>query len=172
MLLRIGLWRLKKRTTTTLIIQQATIEDAREILALQKRAFLQEAKLQDNFLIAPMVQTLSELENEFPDFLVLKGSINGRIIGSVRGKIINDKCYIGRLIVDPVFQQKGYGSTLLNAIESRFSHAAIFELFTGESSDNNIRFYSKRGYIKVESYDGPDGSKLVKMIKARNESTL
>lgn len=162
---------IEKDNGNNLIIQDATIEAAKEILSLQKLAFLQEAELQDNFFIAPMVQTLSDMENEFPDYLVLKGSINSRIIGSVRGNVINDKCYIGRLIVDPVYQQKGYGSALLDAIESRFSHAAIFELFTGESSDNNIRFYLKRGYKTVQSYSGPDGSKLVKMIKATNEST-
>ena len=46
-------------------IIQATIKDAADILTLQKVAYQSEAKLNDDWSIPPLMQTLSEIEAEF-----------------------------------------------------------------------------------------------------------
>lgn len=46
---------------------------------------------------------------------------NKMIIGSIRAHISNRTCYIGRVIVHPLHQNKGVGSILINEIEKIFN---------------------------------------------------
>ena len=54
----------------------------------------------------------------------------GNLIGSVRGYIRDETCYIGRLIVQPEFQNQGIGTRLVDAIENHFKGMPRFEIFT------------------------------------------
>lgn len=104
-------------------IQNATISDAVQILALQKIAYQSEAELYQDWTIPPLTQTLSQLEQEFENHLILMAILNEKIVGSVRAYIHQNILYIGRLMVHPQFQKQGIGSQLLTAIEkqSKFS---------------------------------------------------
>jgi len=119
-------------------ITKAGLTDAEEILALQKRAFKQEAELYGDYNIEPLTVCLENTVEEFKRSVVLKMMFEGKIIGSVRGILKEGVCHIGKLIVDPVFQNKGYGAALMSAIEKEFSDCRWFELFTGEKSLNNL----------------------------------
>ena len=46
-------------------IEQAMIDDAQEILALQKLAYQSEAEIYNDFTIPPLHQTLDEIKAEF-----------------------------------------------------------------------------------------------------------
>jgi GNAT superfamily N-acetyltransferase len=128
-------------------VSNATPEDIRDIFFLQKRAFVQEAEINGgNYGISPIKQRLIELTQEFPDYTYLKAVVNKTIIGSVRAVQKGDTCFIGRLMTEPVFQNFGLGILLMNAIESTFSNVKRYELFTGEASTGNVRFYLNRGY--------------------------
>lgn len=129
-----------------MIIEQARLEDAPAILALQKTAYRSEAEIYGDYTIPPLTQTLEEMEVDFKNQLVLKASVEGKIVGSVRGYVQGRTCYIGRLVVHPAFQNRGSGSQLMEEIETRLGHAERFELFTGHKSARNLRFYEKRGY--------------------------
>ena len=65
-------------------IEQATVGDAAEILALQKLANVSEAEIYGDFRIQPLTQTLEELLREFETHTAFKAVQEGRIIGSVR----------------------------------------------------------------------------------------
>jgi chorismate mutase-like protein len=150
------------------VIEDATIADAQSILALQKRAFIQEAEAAGNdYNIPPIVETIAEMHEDVRRYSILKATLDGRIVGSVRARMIGVTCHIGRVIVEPIYQGKGYGSVLMQAIEARFSDAKFFELFTGEASSSNIRFYSNRGYTLIEPFSGPNALRLVRMRKAQ-----
>ncbi len=127
-------------------IVRATVDDAAEILALQKTAYLSEAELYDDYTIPPLTQTLGELIADFGRKTFLKAVDNGRIIGSVNGFLKEGRCLIGRLMVHPDFQGRGIGTRLMKAIEDRFADARSWELFTGELSAGNIRLYERLGY--------------------------
>ncbi|MCL1825887.1 MAG: GNAT family N-acetyltransferase [Betaproteobacteria bacterium] len=131
----------------TVLIAQATREDAPVILALQHKAYQSEARLYNDWSIPPLTQTLKELEQEFQSNVVLKVIIENRLVGSVRACMIEGVVQIGKLIVEPGMQRQGIGGSLLQAIESAFSSAVYFELFTGSRSEGNIRFYLKHGYV-------------------------
>jgi ribosomal protein S18 acetylase RimI-like enzyme len=126
-------------------IVRAIIEDASEILALQKLAYISEAEAVGDHSIQPLTQTLESLENEFSRYLVLKYVHEEKIIGSVRANLEDGTCRISKLMVHPDFQNRGIGKALMNEIESKFENIR-YELFTGSQSLKNISFYEKLGY--------------------------
>jgi ribosomal protein S18 acetylase RimI-like enzyme len=134
-----------------MVIEPAQIEDAEEILTLQKLAYLEEAAFYDDYTIPPLNQTLEETEAEFKEQLVLKTTLDGKIIGSVRAFMEEGTCFIGKLIVHPDHQNRGIGTRLMYEIENRFDQAERYELFTGYRSERNLHLYRKLGYKSFRS---------------------
>jgi GNAT superfamily N-acetyltransferase len=128
------------------VIQQASVNDAKEILALQKLAYQSEALLYDDNAIPPFAETLDEIKAEFANHIFLKAMLETRIIGSVRAKLLGITCLIGRLIVHPNHQGHGIGSALMKEIEKHYATAKRLELFTGHESERNISLYQRLGY--------------------------
>ena len=149
-------------------IQQASVEDADEILALQKLAYRSEARLYGDWSIAPLTQTLDQLRRQFSDPIILKACADGRIGGSARGVLRDGVCQVGRVIVHPDVQRRGIGSALLRAIEKAFPQAETFELFTGHLSEGNIRLYRRLGYEVGRTQQVSDSLTLVFLNKAGN----
>lgn len=127
-------------------ITNASVDDLKEILELQKLAFQVQAKIYNDYTIPPLVQTYEEIIDDYSNHVYLKAIINNKIIGSVRGYQEGETCYIGRLIVHPNFQNQGIGSKLMDAIEQYFKNIKRCELFTGHKSVKNIYLYKKLGY--------------------------
>ncbi|SEM71862.1 Predicted N-acetyltransferase YhbS [Syntrophus gentianae] len=148
-------------------IIQASPVDAEEILTLQKVAYRSEAKLNDDWNIPPLTQTLSEIEEEFKAKFFLKAVAQEKILGSVRTSLDSGTCFVGRLIVHPDYQGKGIGTLLMKKIETVFPDAARFELFTGIRSINNIRLYQRLGYQKSREESLPSGARIIYMEKNR-----
>ncbi len=65
-------------------IEIANVNDAQEILSLQKLAYQSEAKIYSDFQIPPLLETLDELKMAFKSHIILKATFDGKIIGSVR----------------------------------------------------------------------------------------
>ncbi|MCK9565694.1 MAG: GNAT family N-acetyltransferase [Methanothrix sp.] len=136
-----------------IFIVQASPDDACEILALQKMAYQSEAKLNDDWTIPPLTQTLPEIISEFETKVFLKAVCADKIIGSVRASLDCGTCLVGRLIIHPDYQGKGIGTLLMCRIEAVFSRAERFELFTGTKSIHNIRLYQRLGYRECREED-------------------
>jgi N-acetylglutamate synthase-like GNAT family acetyltransferase len=148
-------------------IEKAVIKDAEEILNLQKKAFKQEAELYNDFNIEPLTVTLEQTKEEFKKAIVLKLTENRKIIGSVRADINDGTCLVRKLIVDPAYQNMGYGAALMIAIEKECSGCGRFELFTGSKSENNMHLYKKLGYVITGTKMLNDKVEAVNMVKAR-----
>jgi ribosomal protein S18 acetylase RimI-like enzyme len=129
-----------------IMIERADIDDAREILDLQKLAYQSEAEIYNDYTIPPLTQTVEEIRDDFEKQVFLKASMDGRIIGSVRAYLKEETCFVGRLIVHPDFQKQGIGTRLMHEIKRYYSKTSRFELFTGNKSERNISFYQKLGY--------------------------
>ncbi|HIE32132.1 MAG TPA: GNAT family N-acetyltransferase [Methanosarcinales archaeon] len=155
---------------TGVIIRRATIEDAEEILDLQKLAYKSEAEIYNDYTIPPLTQTLEEMRLEFENWTFLKALAVGKIIGSVRACMHQETCMIGRLIVHPDFQNQGIGTMLMNEIERCFLPQSIrFELFTGHRSKRNIHLYRKLGYSEFKDERVTEDLTLVYMEKYARE---
>ena len=146
-------------------IFRANVDDAEAILALQKRAYESEARLYDDWTIPPLMQTLASLRNDLKNTCVLKYVQGGAIVGSVRGRIENGACQIGRLIVEPQRQGEGIGTALLQALEASFPNVDRFELFTGSKSERNIQLYRRCGFEITETKHISPAVTLVFMVK-------
>ena len=134
----------------TPVITKAEKKDLEEILKLQYLAYQSEAALFGNKDIPPLKQTLEEVISEYEAGIVLKMTgENGKIIGSVRACEKDGTVYIGKLMVDPAHQRKGYGKRLLLEVENYFP-GKRYELFTSTRSKDNIRLYESAGYKQFE----------------------
>lgn len=148
-------------------IEKATIDDANEILALQKLAFKSEAKAHGDFQIPPLTETLDMWKETFKTHVVLKATVDGKIVGSVRVLVKDGTCYVGRLIVHPDLQNRGVGTKLLLEIEQMFPSCRRFELFTGSKSIRSIHLYEKLGYKPFKFQPIKDDHKLVFLEKIK-----
>lgn len=151
----------------SMIIKQADVEDAGEILELQKLAYLSEARIYNDYAIPPLLQTLEQIESDFESHIFLKALTDSRVVGSVRARMDQDTCLIGRLVVHPDHQNRGIGTGLMNEIERCFDEARRFELFTGHKSERNIALYRKLGYRVVRSEKISENLSLVYMQKVQ-----
>lgn len=68
------------KPTYRIIVERATIEDAEEILELQKLAYVNEAEIIDDFTIRPLHQTIDEIFSEFNHQVFLKVELENRIM--------------------------------------------------------------------------------------------
>ena len=151
-------------------IARATVSDASQILALQKRAFESEARIYNDWSILPLTQGLDSLVEEIEKTTVLKAIDGQSIVGSVRATLNNGVCRIGGLIVEPERQRQGLGSALLLAVEAAYSQANRFQLFTGSRSEGNIRLYRRHGYEITETTQLSEHVTLVFMVKRATDA--
>ena len=146
-------------------IFKAAKDDLSKILDLQKLAYLSEAEIHNDYSIQPLTQTIEELENEYENCIILKlVENNNEIVGSIRAHEKNEHVYVGKLIVHPNFQNKGYGTKLLNVIETYYE-CKTFELFTSAKSEKNLYLYKKNGYKEIKQEKGSGNIEFVFLQK-------
>ena len=130
-----------------MIVTPANINDAREILELQKLAYQIEGERYNDYALPPLTQTLTEMEADIKNKVVLKAVIDEQIVGSVRAYVTEGTCYIGRLIVQPDLHNQGIGTRLMHEIEECFDDIVErFELFTGHKTAGALHLYHRMGY--------------------------
>lgn len=155
-----------------MLVEHASLEDAEEILALQKLAYLSEAGIYQDYSIPPLTQTPEQIAEDFAKQVVLKVCVDGKIVGSVRGYTEEGACHIGRLIVHPDFRKRGIGALLMKEIELYFEHASRFELFTGHRSEGNLRLYRRLGYEPFAEKRVHQGLTLVFLEKRKRPNPV
>ncbi|MDM5340295.1 GNAT family N-acetyltransferase [Fictibacillus enclensis] len=147
------------------VIVGATVDDAEEILTLQKKAYITEAEIYNNYEIEPLIQSLENVKHAFDTSKFLKCVGNDRIIGAVKATEKDGICYIGKLMVHPDCQNQGIGKRLMSEIERLFTNVD-YELFTGSKSYKNIAFYESLGYRGFKHEKSPvDGTLFLYMMK-------
>jgi len=154
-------------TTDTFSVRPIQVDDAGQVLTVQRAAFVQEALIYGTADMPPLTQTLDELKAELVDNLGLVAVEGSRIVGAVRARRGVDLLLVGRLVIAPDLQGHGIGSRLLAAVEDRgrSSGCREAELFTGSLSEANLRLYESRGYRETQRVDGDDGIQQVFMRK-------
>ena len=145
------------------LIEEATQEDLPLILMLQREAYATEAEIY-GYAIAPMTQTLEDIQSSFSEQVFLKAVLNGVLVGSIRARIAEGSCFIGRLIVAPIYQHQGIGRRLLSTMEALHPNLR-YELFTGHLSQRNLALYEKMGYIPFKTVRIGDRESLVYLEK-------
>lgn len=145
-------------------IIRAEETDLETILQIQYAAFREEAETLNDYSIEPLLQTKDDLLREFSYRVFLKAVHNGRIIGSVRVHMDSDTVYVGKLIVQPGYQNKGLGRQLLNTAERLFPHTRC-ELNAAKWMDKNTKLYMRCGYIPFKEVEDKSGRIFIYMEK-------
>lgn len=146
-------------------METASVEDVPELLELQYKAFRPVAE-SVNWLDAPnLTETVEHALGEFPKYTTLKMlSDDGKIIGSVRGRVEDGSLYIGRLMVLPEYQKHGYGRILLHEIQSVLSHNRAWLDTCGELP-KTVAFYEREGFRKFATKLFENGHTWISMEK-------
>jgi ribosomal protein S18 acetylase RimI-like enzyme len=154
------------------IIAVASPSDAEAIVTLQRLAFRHEAETYANFSIAPLIETVADVQLAMATSLVLRATWNGKLAGAVRGSLAGKSCKVSRLMVHPDMQRLGVGTSLMSALEAEFPQAETFDLFTGHLSAGNLRLYERLGYIETRRERVDPRLTFVHMQKARHVQPL
>ena len=128
------------------VIDPARVHDAEQILKLQYLCYQPEAARYDDWTLPPLTQALADLLAEYDTHRILIARLGDEVVGSVRARLDDGTCAVGRLCVHPRLQNRGLGTRLMDAIEAAFPTAHRFELFTGTHSNANLRLYNRLGY--------------------------
>lgn len=151
-------------------ICKATIENLPEILKLQQLCYTENAERYNDYSIAPLSQTIQELQEEFKTNTILQVIDDNEVVGSIRAFEKNGTCFIGRVIVHPRYQNKGIGALLMNAIEKEFCTVNRFELFTGNRDNKNLYFYNKLGFRVFKNVKVDEALTMVYLDKHNNKT--
>ena len=121
--------------------------DAGEILTLQLACWVQEAHANDTLAIPPLHEGADDVVASLGawDTYVVRSA--GRLVGSVRGRLVGTEWEIGRLMVAPDLQGRGLGRQLLEHIQRVAPpEATSYLLLTGDRSVRNQRLYKRAGF--------------------------
>ena len=149
-----------------------SVEDAGELLTLQRAAYVTEAQAHDDVNLPPLMQSLDELVSELTQPNVTAFGLRDdsqRLVAAVRLHLSPADPHtaeLGRLVVAPDMQGRGRGSRLLELVEERLPEQVTdLQLFTGERSLGNLRLYSRFGYRETHRTPAPGGYSLVHLEK-------
>ncbi len=151
-------------------IGSARVEEAEQILKLQRLSYQTEATLYDDWTLPPLTQTLRELLGHYDYHTILVARLGDEVIGSVRARLEDGTCHVGRLVVHPRLQRRGLGTRLMREIEASFPEAERFELFTGHLSEGNLRLYRSLGYEEFREESVSPALRLVYLEKQGGRS--
>ena len=140
-------------------------ENAAALLALQARAYGQEAKLIGATNFPPLADTIEDIKGcgEIVSACVADGELLGALGYIVDGSDI----VVCRLVVSPEWFHKGIGSGLLEAVMASSSHAKRIFVTTSVGNDPAINFYSKRhGFSAVNDHTAKEGILLRTYVRS------
>jgi GNAT superfamily N-acetyltransferase len=144
--------------------------DLPKIIELQRLAFFENRLRYGNDPnMPPLPQTLSELAEESQGQVFFMATMNGKIVGTIRGRWEGEICRVSKMMVHPDHQNKGIGNMLMSALEKEFN-AQIYELKTGHLDEKNIAFYEKWGYVLTGEKE--QATETLWFVRMRKNRTL
>jgi NAD(P)H-dependent FMN reductase/GNAT superfamily N-acetyltransferase len=124
-----------------------TPDDAAEVLVLQRCCWVEEALANDTLAIPALTESLEQVRTWLTTWQTTGLWRDGRLLGMVRTRRLNNDWHVGRLAVVPDLRGHGIGRWLLRQAETTADpgcHRIV--LSTGAQSRHNIRLYHTEGY--------------------------
>ena len=121
-------------------IENFNIQHYPEVLELWKKAGIGVGSSDTKEEIALIIARNPEL------FLI--GKEQEKIIATVIGAFDGRRGYVHHLAVDPMYQEKGYGKTIMDDLIERFRKKKVHKihLFIQKQNKKVVDFYSKQGW--------------------------
>ena len=141
-----------------------TKADVGELLTLQRACWVQEALANNTLRIPALHETFEDVSASLAEWQTYGMRDNGRLIGSVRGRLVDGEYEVGRLMVAPDLQGRGLGRVMLEFILRAGPAGTPFVLATGLLSGDNQRMYRAAGFEISGPQDADPG--VVRMRRA------
>ena len=146
-------------------VRTATTADAGEVLTLQLACWVSEAVANGTMDIPPLQEDVEAVVASFERWTTFVLRREGRLVGSVRGRMDGEAWDVGRLMVAPDLQGRGLGRWLLEYAEAAAPpEARRITLFTGARSDANLRLYRRAGYRRDAEQPDPGVVRMSKRL--------
>ena len=138
-------------------LEKAEWKHIERIVAISKRAF--ETDIAVGGAIGdypPEYDSVAWHEQMLNEGHLLQAVIDEEIVGGAILFVDKDgeTLYIGRIFIDPVHYQKGYGISLMKLVETYYSGIRKIKLDTPLWNVRTNAFYTKLGYCEVERDEG------------------
>jgi GNAT superfamily N-acetyltransferase len=142
-----------------------TPADGAEVAVLQRCCWVDEAISNDTLAIAALHESLAQVGEWLHTWHAWGLWQDGRLLGMVRARRVDDEWHVGRLGVVPDLRGRGVGRWLLRVAEdSRAADSRRIVLFTGARSRANVSFYKSEGYRLVADSGEPGAARLDKTV--------
>lgn len=146
-------------------VRRLTPQDAGEVAVLQRCCWVDEAIANDTLASPALQEPLEQVREWLTTWHAWGLWRNGRLLGMVRARRVDDDWHIGRLGVVPDLRGRHLGGWLLRVAEdAREPNCRRIVLFTGARSHANIRRYESAGYQQVPHDDGLGAVSLSKVV--------
>ena len=133
-----------------LTIKRSEETEATTLLAIQKEAFQEDLKRYHDHETNPANEPISRLMRKIKTFYHYTIWLNDEIIGGIDIRDLNHRRYrLNRIFLAKKYQNQGFGSQMIQLIESIFPSAHEWHLDTPHLNTRNHHFYEKQGYKKV-----------------------
>jgi predicted N-acetyltransferase YhbS len=150
-------------------IERATEADIPAIHEVIQIAFIREAERVHCPTIQPLQETVEQLRALMGEIVLFAARADGKIVGTGRAIRKGETTTVGRLAVLPGYQRQGIATQLIREIEKAYPESTRYEVFTSETSLDNIALYKKLGYALYgrKQLPPPETTVLVLMEKFR-----
>jgi NAD(P)H-dependent FMN reductase/ribosomal protein S18 acetylase RimI-like enzyme len=152
-------------------LRALTADDAAEVTVLQRCCWVDEAIANDTLAIPALHESPEQVREWLANWHAVGLWRDGRLLGMVRTRRVDDDWHVGRLCTVPDLRGQGLGRWLLGTAEAGIApECRRIVLFTGAGNRRNIDFYRSEGY-RPESPVRADGTAcLVKDVDRTGQS--
>ncbi|HXT35866.1 MAG TPA: GNAT family N-acetyltransferase [Chloroflexota bacterium] len=155
---------------TAMSIRQAVPDEAGAILALTQAAFAVHEGLDPPSSVFD--ETEADVRQAMAEGEILVAERDGELVGAARVQPLaeQDALYCGRLAVAPSHQGIGIGSALTDAVERLAAQQGYPAVVLGARVQlgQNIRFFTKRGYVLTGEHSHPGYSRTTYLRFRKN----
>jgi ribosomal protein S18 acetylase RimI-like enzyme len=135
-------------------IRPAVDADSGEVLTVLRASFVTEAQLHNDPHMAPLTESLDDVQATIGTGYLLVAVEGTRIVGTARGARRDGIWHVSRIAVVPDRQGSGIGSALLRAVEAAAPpELENYTITTGPKSVRNVALYERHGYHQTPSDD-------------------
>jgi NAD(P)H-dependent FMN reductase/ribosomal protein S18 acetylase RimI-like enzyme len=146
-------------------LRRLTPHDSAEVAVLQRCCWVEEAIANDTLSIPALHEPLDQIREWLGAWQAWGLWRDGRLLGMIRARAVDDDWHIGRLGVVPDQRGRHLGDWMLRVAESASeADCRRLVLFTGADSQSNIRRYESAGYQRSAVDDRRGTVRMVKSV--------
>lgn len=144
--------------------------EAQRLLEIQKEAFAEDLKRYQDYDTNPVNEPIERLLKKIEIFLYYTIWIDDEIIGGIDIRDLKDERYrLNRIYLSNKYQNKGFGTRIMDLIEKEFPLATEWSLDTPHLNIRNQHFYEKLGYEKVGEHQINNKLILIDYVKTTKQ---